>query len=319
MIILENKSFDATFTGLNNNTYLWKTLPSQGTLLTNYYGTGHFSLDNYVSLVSGQGPTADDQNDCPVYKDLQGRRHRQRHRPVNDGQFVTAGTPYQANEGCVYPANVPTLFNQLDAAHVSWKGYAQDLGNPDSSGPPHDAGACGGASLDPTTNPVPNPGSANSTDQYVPKHFPFPWFHSLIDNPSDCDTAHIANLFSSTERSLPRPAECQDDAGVQLDQPEQLLGRPRCRLPREQPVRWVGQCHHAQSSGQLHRRPLCLGPLPRARHPRDRGLAGVQAERAHRHHLRRGFPGVHLHRQQLQQLADGPPDGGVVHRLGLGR
>jgi len=24
MIILENKSYDATFTGLNNNTYLWK-------------------------------------------------------------------------------------------------------------------------------------------------------------------------------------------------------------------------------------------------------------------------------------------------------
>ena len=32
------------------------------------------------------------------------------------------------------PGDVPTLFNQLDAAHVSWKGYAQDLGNPDSSG-----------------------------------------------------------------------------------------------------------------------------------------------------------------------------------------
>ena len=47
LIILENKSYDATFTGLNNNTYLWQTLPSQGVLLKNYYGTGHFSLDNY--------------------------------------------------------------------------------------------------------------------------------------------------------------------------------------------------------------------------------------------------------------------------------
>jgi hypothetical protein len=54
LIILENKSYDASFTGLNNNTYLWQTLPSQGVLLKNYYGTGHFSLDNYVSLVSGQ-------------------------------------------------------------------------------------------------------------------------------------------------------------------------------------------------------------------------------------------------------------------------
>ena len=54
LIILENKSYDATFTGLNNNTYLWKTLPAQGVLLKNYYGTGHFSLDNYIS--HGQRP-----------------------------------------------------------------------------------------------------------------------------------------------------------------------------------------------------------------------------------------------------------------------
>src|SRR5579863_10168838 len=37
LIILENKSYDASFTGLNNNTYLWQTLPSQGVLLKNYY------------------------------------------------------------------------------------------------------------------------------------------------------------------------------------------------------------------------------------------------------------------------------------------
>ena len=30
LIILENKSYDATFTGLNNNTYLWQTLPVPG-------------------------------------------------------------------------------------------------------------------------------------------------------------------------------------------------------------------------------------------------------------------------------------------------
>src|ERR1035441_3747307 len=54
LIILENKSYDATFTGLNKNTYLWKTLPSQGVLLKNYYGTGHDSLDNYLSMVGGQ-------------------------------------------------------------------------------------------------------------------------------------------------------------------------------------------------------------------------------------------------------------------------
>lgn len=197
-IILENKSYDATFTGLNNNTYLWKTLPSQGNLLTNYYGTGHFSLDNYLALAAGQAPEVDTQNDCPTYKDMSGALDTDKSSP-NYGQFVAAGSPYAANEGCVYPASVPTLFNQLDSAGVTWKAYAQDLGNPDATGPTHDVGACGGPSSNPTTTPVANPGSANATDQYVPKHFPLPWFHSLLDNASsDCNAAHVANLFSAT-------------------------------------------------------------------------------------------------------------------------
>jgi len=29
LIILENKSYEETFTGLNNNSYLWQTLPSE--------------------------------------------------------------------------------------------------------------------------------------------------------------------------------------------------------------------------------------------------------------------------------------------------
>src|SRR5271166_3396003 len=66
LIILENKSYDETFTGLNSNSYLWQTLPSEGVLLKNYYGTGHTSQDNYISLASGQGPQQDVQNDCAV-------------------------------------------------------------------------------------------------------------------------------------------------------------------------------------------------------------------------------------------------------------
>jgi len=66
LIILENKSYDETFTGLNKNSYLWKTLPSQGALLKSYYGTGHYSMDNYLTLVSGQAPAVDVQEDCDV-------------------------------------------------------------------------------------------------------------------------------------------------------------------------------------------------------------------------------------------------------------
>ena len=212
LIILENKSYDATFTGLNNNTYLWQTLPSQGVLLKNYYGTGHFSLDNYISMVSGQATQPDTQADCPNYDGFKGTVDMTGNLETNPnyGQMVSAAGPNAAagQNGCVYPASVPTLFNQLDAAGVSWKGYAQDLGNTDASssgtlaspgtGQSHDAGiaACGAPYSAPgtTLGTDPNPGSANATDQYVPKHFPFPWFESILQS-GDCDAAHIANLF----------------------------------------------------------------------------------------------------------------------------
>jgi hypothetical protein len=193
-IILENKSYDATFSGLNNNTYLWKTLPSQGTLLTNYFGTGHFSQDNYTALVSGQAPLYDHQIDSPLYKDAAGSVITDPSSP-NNGQFQAAGDPYTL-QGSVYPSSVQTIFNQLSDNNVSWKAYAQDMGYPDSSGAPHSVTTCGAPGTDPTKSPVPNPGGANTTDQYVAKHFPLPWFHSIIDNAAAmCDSKHSASLF----------------------------------------------------------------------------------------------------------------------------
>ena len=206
LIILENKSYDASFTGLNNNTYLWKTLPQQGVLLKRYYGTGHFSLDNYISAVSGQATQPDTQADCPFYTNFAGTVDTTGSLATNPnyGQVVSAaGTNAAAgSNGCVYGSNVPTLFNQLDSAGVSWKGYAQDLGNSDSGGATHDAGtqACGAPFNSPAAagdTSQPNPGSANATDQYVPKHFPFPWFESILQS-GDCNDQHIANVFDST-------------------------------------------------------------------------------------------------------------------------
>ena len=236
LIILENKSYDATFTGLNQNSYLWKTLPSQGVLLKNYYGTGHYSMDNYISMVSGQAPEQDTQSDCSVENFDIGSNSTIVKKGVNRGQVASsanASQPSGANaanglNGCSYPTDTPTLFNQLDAAGKSWKGYAQDLGN--QAG--REDAVCGGpglASNNPTTNPAylsatathPLPPGvtsftgAQANDQYVAKHFPFPWFHSLtgtvtstgkttpglttpVGGGSDCDAAHIANLDSSS-------------------------------------------------------------------------------------------------------------------------
>ncbi len=230
LIILENKSYDSTFTGLNQNSYLWKTLPAQGALLKDYYGTGHYSQDNYTSLVSGQSPSYDLQEDCDVANTDLGTNSniitahtgRWGGRTDNFGQLLSpagANAPDGKN-GCTYPKHVATLFNQFDAAGVSWKGYAQDLwnhpGREDGLG-----GAPGTRANDPTHNPknmtptaadkaagITSFTGAQPDDQYVAKHFPFPWFHSIIgdDNTgkdalttpagggTDTDAQHIANL-----------------------------------------------------------------------------------------------------------------------------
>jgi hypothetical protein len=243
LIILENKSYDATFTGLNQNSYLWKTLPKQGVLLKKYYGTGHSSMDNYLSLVSGQSPNEDTQEDCSVANKTIGpnstivskggslfrnQNFGQVSSPANASQPSGANAPLGTN-GCTYPTDVPTLFNQLNAAGKTWKGYAQDIGGAQTPGsttfqantvPNREAAVCAGPGT-PANNPDTNPTNmatgfpagvttltaAQPNDQYVAKHFPFPWFQSLtgstvngpaLNEPSNggtnCDANHVTNL-----------------------------------------------------------------------------------------------------------------------------
>jgi hypothetical protein len=229
LIMLENKSYDATFTGLNNNSYLWNTLPAQGALLTEYYGTGHYSMDNYITLASGQAPQEDIQQDCPVANTpfgtnadivTTGANRGQLNSPANAAQPSGANAPNGQN-GCTYPDQVPTLFNQLDAAGLTWKAYMQDLHN--QAG--REDGACGApgsadnnpwtnpAVLTPTaTHPLPTGVTsftgAQANDQYVAKHNPTSWFASLtgdgtpgaagLTTPAqggtDCDVNHVVNL-----------------------------------------------------------------------------------------------------------------------------
>ena len=174
-IIFENKSYESTFTGLNENDYLWKTLPSYGLLLRQYYGTGHYSLDNYISLVAGQAPAPGNQADCPQYVNVAPGF------PAPDGQTYAA-------TGCVYPNSVQTIFDQMDQAKKSWKIYAQDMGNVAGREDPYRCGIPG----DPSGAGVPDIGGAVPDDQYVPKHNPAAWFHSMIDDRKDC--AKVVNL-----------------------------------------------------------------------------------------------------------------------------
>jgi len=173
LIALENKNYNATFGPDSVAPYLAKTLVGQGALLTQYYGTGHFSLDNYVSMVSGQAPSLQTQQDCPIFADFAAAG------TAADGQAV--GT------GCVYPNSVKTIADQFTDAGLTWKGYMEDMG----LDPAREDATCGHPQLNATDN-TERAEKVAPFDQYAAKHDPFVYFHSVIDSPT-CKT-NVVNL-----------------------------------------------------------------------------------------------------------------------------
>ena len=189
VVNLENKGYDETFGPDSPAPYLSKTLTAKGQLLTQYYGTAHNSLPNYIAQISGQGPNPQTQGDCQVYSD-----------------FVQTGTvaPQQAvGNGCVYPAGVKTVADQLEAKGLTWRGYMEDMSTP-----------C----RHPATNAPDDTQKAKVGDQYAARHNPFVYFHSITDSPScaanDVDLSHLTTDLSTvaTTRNLTyiTPNLCND-------------------------------------------------------------------------------------------------------------
>jgi hypothetical protein len=170
VIVLENEGYAATFGNPEADPYLARTLPADGALLPNYYATGHASNDNYVSLVSGQPPNAQNQADCPNFDDFAG------------GLLLPNGV--ESGTGCVYPKEVENIGNQLTAKKLSWKAYMQDMGNI----PTREAAACGHPALNSTDETQ----KAVAGDGYATRHDPFVYFHSVIDEVKYCDKHVVA-------------------------------------------------------------------------------------------------------------------------------
>lgn len=167
VIVLENKGYAQTFGAGSQAPYLSRTLVAQGALLTQYYGIGHNSLDNYLAMISGQAPNPQTQADCPVFSDWLGTA-----TPDADGQVT--GT------GCVYPAAVKTVAGQLEAAGFAWRAYMEDMGN--------DLARDGRATCShPAINAQDGTQKAAVGDQYATRHNPFMYFHSVIDDQANCD------------------------------------------------------------------------------------------------------------------------------------
>lgn len=174
LIVLENKSFAAAFGPGSAAPYLAETLPARGALLTQYYATGHWSLDNYIAMVSGQAPNPATQGDCPQPIEFQ---------PSSPGLDVHGQV---LGLGCVYPAIVKTLPDQLEQEGLTWKGFMEDLDRNPTRDDPQTCTAGRIGKPDPTEH-------AAADDQYAAKHDPFVYFHTILDRPARC-AAHIVSL-----------------------------------------------------------------------------------------------------------------------------
>jgi hypothetical protein len=173
VVNLENKGYDETWGPTSKASYLSKTLRAQGVLLDQYYGTAHNSLPNYIAQISGQGPNADTQGDCQVYRSF--------------AQVSTAAPGQAVGQGCVYPADVPTLAGQLTSHGLSWKGYMEDMGTP-----------CRHPALD-TVDPTQK---ATVGDQYAARHNPFVYFGAITDSVTcaahDVDLSRLPGDLAAT-------------------------------------------------------------------------------------------------------------------------
>ena len=177
VILLENKDYAVTFGANSPAPYLAKTLTAKGQLLDQYYGIGHFSLDNYIAMLSGQAPNIQTQADCQIFTEfLPGV-------PGPDGQSV--------GQGCVYPASVKTLADQLSAKGLTWKGYMEDMGTP-----------C----RHPALNTQDTTQAATPTNQYAARHNPFVYFHSIIDSPACAqNVVDLNNMTADLTRQATTP------------------------------------------------------------------------------------------------------------------
>jgi hypothetical protein len=159
LIVLSDTGFNQSFGPGAPATYLSKTLVSQGELLSDYYAVSSGELANEIALISGQGPTAQTAEDCPVYA------------PIAPATVGTVGQVL--GSGCVYPDQTDTLAQQLTADGLTWKAYLEGIGEAAAqpAGCPHPAiGAVDG-------NHAPT-----AEDPYVTWRDPFVYFESVTGN-----------------------------------------------------------------------------------------------------------------------------------------
>lgn len=154
VINLGNKGYTRVWNADSGAPYLANTLRLRGVLLTQYYAISRSSLPNYIAQISGQAPNPRTLNNCATYW------------PFTYSGMVPPGQAI--GSGCVYPAKVVNLTDQLTTADRTWKGYMGDMQK-----------SC----RHPDLGKQDDSQEAVIGDQYITRTNPFVYFDSITSSP----------------------------------------------------------------------------------------------------------------------------------------
>ncbi|MBV8302167.1 MAG: hypothetical protein JOY68_09630 [Candidatus Dormibacteraeota bacterium] len=153
VLVLENESESSTWGASSPATYLNSLVPD-GAFAQNYYADGHVSLDNYISMTSGQPGTLTD-TDCAT---------------------VNLYTCQQFVNTAAY-MNGENIGDQVEGAELTWREYADSI--------PY---SCFHADLSATASPDPYQGDSTSppAGNYADRHDPFVYYSDITGNQTRC-------------------------------------------------------------------------------------------------------------------------------------
>jgi phosphatidylinositol-3-phosphatase len=157
VVLFEENESEASSFGPDSPAAYLNSLRSQGVFVPKYFGTGHASLDNYISVVSGQPGNGITNSDCETVS------------------LYTCAQTTRALSGGRH------LGDQLGAAGVSWKSYMDGTPTPCFHGP---YSPLPPAALQP--DPYQGDSTAPPAYNYADRHNPFIYFPNFIGNQQRC-------------------------------------------------------------------------------------------------------------------------------------
>jgi hypothetical protein len=185
LIVLADQAYAQTFSPESPAPYLSHTLEQRGELLERFYAVAHEELPDEIALISGLGPTPQTAADCPVFDDI---------------LPAIAGSDGQYNgQGCIYPRAAQTIGDQLTAKGLTWRVYAEGMGEDGGAGASKACSHPEFGAADPTSQmPL--------GDTFATFRDPFTYFDSVLHSPACArEDAGIEGLAGDLKRARSTP------------------------------------------------------------------------------------------------------------------